>query len=167
MHKLIAMEFFGLFIALATPSTLVTIANAADMRTTGGKYYSRGQGRSSSGRFMGSGRPPRTVIVKSQHRGLIVQEPGLLSQAAKLDQEAARACRQDRLRRLGGEVAKFATDWFPAAYARNMSLIEDLTLGPEINIFINESSTTYRVYTHSGGGDAATCPNVITHRRTG
>ncbi|MDA0340179.1 MAG: hypothetical protein O3B74_01110 [Proteobacteria bacterium] len=150
MHKLIAMGLFGLFVALATPSPLVTIADAADMRTTNGKHYSRGPGRSAGRSFMRSSRPPRTVIVKGQNRGLIIQEPGLLVQSAKFDPEATRACRQGRLRRLGGGVAEFADDRFPAAYARDMSLIEGLRLGPEIYIFVNESSTACRVYTHSG-----------------
>lgn len=147
MRLLIATLICGLLVGLSPPHRE---AVAGELRSTNDRHYKKGPSRVGRGSFGRAGRKYRTQVVQGQQRGLIVKDPNALSQAAKLDLEASLACREGRLRRLGGGIAAFGDNRYPAGRKRDMSRIEGIELGEDIYIFVNESSTACRVYTYGG-----------------
>ena len=145
MHLAVATLFILLLTVAPLPIS-VSEAEAAELRTTNPRHYSRGAKRRVGSRLGGIGRTPRTTITQTPKRGLIAKHSGPLSKVAKFNLEASLACREGRLRRLGGGIAEFADDRFPAARARDMSRAQGIMLDDAIYVFVNESSTACRVY---------------------
>jgi hypothetical protein len=148
MHALIAGLIIGLVAAIVPPPMMVAPSKAGEMLSTHKTHYTRGPRRGGQKGFSGSTRNRRTTIVQAQNANLLAQDPGLIAQVARFDLEASLACRESRLRRLGGGIAEFAKDRFPAGYARHMSRAEGISLSNKLYIFVNESSTACRVYTY-------------------
>jgi hypothetical protein len=148
MHALIVGLVIGLVAAFAPPPMIVVSSEAGDLLSTNKKHYTRGPTRGGLKGFSGTTRNRRTIVVQAQNGRIYAKDPGLISQVAAYDPEASRACRESRLRRLGGGIAEFGMDRFPAAYARHMSRAEGIKLRSSLYIFVNESSTACRVYTY-------------------
>jgi hypothetical protein len=148
MHALVAGLILGLIATFVPPPMTVGVSEAGDLLSTHKRHYTRGPSRGGSKAFSGSTRSRRTIVVDAQNPTLFAQEDGLIAQSAEFDPEASKACRESRLRRLGGGIAEFAKDRFPAAYARHMSRAEGIRLSSKLYIFINESSTACKVYTY-------------------
>lgn len=148
MRVLLAGLLIGMVVAFAPPPMAVAPSEAAEMLSTHKGHYTRGPRRGGSKSFSGSARKRRTIIVQAQNTGLFAKDPGLINQVATFDLPASLACREGRLRRLGGGIAEFAKDRFPAAYARHMSSARGIDLSSKLYVFVNESSTACRVYTY-------------------
>ena len=146
MHALIAGLIIGLVAAIVPPPMMVAPSKAGEMLSTHKTHYTRGPRRGGQKGFSGSTRNRRTISVQAQNNTLYVKEVGLIAQVAEYDPQASRACREGRLRRLGGGIAEFAKDRFPAAYARHMSRAEGIKLSSKLYIFVKESSTACLVY---------------------
>ena len=145
MHLIVAALFMVLLTAAPLPSSVLD-AEAAELRTTNPRHYSHGAKRRVGSRLGGIGQTPRTIISQTPKRGVIAKHSGPLSKVAKFNLEASLACREGRLRRLGGGIAQFADNRFAAARARDMSRAQGITLDDAIYVFVNESSTACRVY---------------------
>ena len=150
MQVLVVGLIVGLIVAFAPPPLIVTPSKAGDLLSTNKRHYTRGPSRAGVRGFSGSTRNRRTISVQAQNNTLYVKEVGLIAQVAEYDPQASRACREGRLRRLGGGIAEFAKDRFPAAYARHMSRAEGIKLSSKLYIFVKESSTACLVYTYGG-----------------
>lgn len=148
MQALLAGLIIGLVAAFAPPPVIVAPSEAADLLSTNKRHYTRGPRRGAPRGFSGTTRNRRTITVQAQNNSLFAKDPGLISQAAEFNLEASLACRESRLKRLGGGIAEFAKDRFPAGYARHMSRSEGIALSSKLYIFVNESSTACRVYTY-------------------
>lgn len=148
MHVLIAGLIIGLVATFVPPPMMVAPSKAGELLSTHKGHYTRGPRRGGHKGFSGSTRNRRTTTVQAQNSNLLAQDSGLIAQVANFDLAASLACRESRLRRLGGGIAEFAKDRFPAAYARHMSRIEGIALSDKLYIFVNESSTACRVYTY-------------------
>jgi hypothetical protein len=147
MHALIAGLIVGMVAALAPPPMMITPSEAGDLLSTNKRHYTRGPRRGASRGFSGSTRNRRTVTVQAQNSNLLAKSPNKIAQAAEFNLAASLACREGRLRRLGGGIGEFAKERYAAGYARHMSRAEGIALGPELYIFVNESSTACKVYT--------------------
>ena len=146
MRALVFGLIIGLVAAIAPPPTIIPPSEAAELLSTHRSHYTRGPRRGGAKSFSGSARNRRTTVVQPQNSKLFAKDAGLIAQVAQFDLPASLACRENRLRRLGGGIAEFAKDRFPAAYARHMSRSKGLTLGTRLYVFVNESSTACRVY---------------------
>lgn len=147
MHALIAGLIVGMVAALAPPPIMITPSEAGELLSTNKRHYTRGPRRGASKGFSGSARNRRTVTVQAQNSNLLAKSPNKIAQAAEFDLAASLACREGRLRRLGGGIGEFAKERYAAGYARHMSRADGIALGPELYIFVNESSTACKVYT--------------------
>ena len=148
MRALVAGLIVGLGTAIAASAMTAGAGHAADLLTTDRQHFSKGPPRGAFKGFSGSTRNRRTITVQAQNDTLYAKEDGLIAQAAEFDLEASLACRESRLRRLGGGIAEFAQDRFPAAYAHHMSRADGIAITNKLYIFVNESSTACRVYTY-------------------
>lgn len=147
MRALVAGLIIGLLAALVPPPATVASSKAGELLSTHKRHYSKGPRRGAYKGFSGSTRNRRTITVQAQNDNLYAQDPGFIAQAADFDLEASLACRESRLRRLGGGIAEFNKTRYPAAYARHMSRAQGIALTNKLYIFVNESSTACRVYT--------------------
>jgi hypothetical protein len=138
----------GLSAGLAGTAMTITPGTAADLLTTDRQHFSKGPSRGAFKGFSGSTRERRTITVQAQNDTLYAKDNNLIAQAATFDLEASLACREGRLRRLGGGIAEFGQDRFPAGYANHMSRAEGIALSNRLYVFVNESSTACRVYTY-------------------
>lgn len=150
MQVLVVGLIVGLIVTLAPPPLIVTQSKAGDLLSTNKRHYTRGPSRTGVRGFSGSNSNQRTINVQAENNTLFVKEEGLIAQVAEYDALASRACREGRLRRLGGGIAEFAKGRFPAAYAHHMSRAEGIKLTNKLYIFVKESSSACIVYTHSG-----------------
>ena len=148
MQVLVVGLIVGLIVAFAPPPLIVTPSTAGDLLSTNKRHYTRGPSRTGARGFAGSNQ--RTINVQAENNTLFVKEEGLIAQVAEYDALASRACREGRLRRLGGGIAEFAKGRFPAAYAHHMSRAEGIKLTNKLYIFVKESSSACIVYTYSG-----------------
>jgi hypothetical protein len=147
MRAIIVGVTFGFIAALLPPPPMVTPSKAGDLLSTHKRHYTKGPRRGAYKGFSGSTRSRRTVTVQAQNDRLYVKDPGYIASAAEFDLEASLACREGRLKRLGGGIAEFNKTRYPAAFARQMSRAEGIALSNRLYIFVNESSTACRVYT--------------------
>jgi len=145
MHLIVTTLFIVLLTVAPLPASVLESV-AAELRATNPKHFSQGAKRRVGSRLGGIGRTPRTVITQTPKRGVIAKQSGPLSKVAKFNLEASLACREGRLRRLGGGIAEFADDRFPAARARDLSRAQGIALDDSIYVFVNEGSTGCRIY---------------------
>lgn len=147
MRVLITEMVFGLVAALAPPPPMVAPSLAGDLLSTHKRHYTKGPRRGAYKGFSGSSRSHRTTTVQAQNDTLYVKDPGYIANVAEFDLEASLACREGRLRRLGGGIAEFNKTRYPAAFAKQMSKAQGIALTSKLYIFVNESPTACRVYT--------------------
>lgn len=147
MRAIVIGMVFGFAAALLPPPPTVTPSKAGDLLSTHKRHYTKGPRRGAYKGFSGSTRSRRTVTVQAKNDTLYVKDPGYIASVAEFDLEASLACREGRLKRLGGGVAEFNKTRYPAAFARQMSRAEGIALSNKLYIFVNESSTACRVYT--------------------
>jgi hypothetical protein len=147
MRAIITGMIFGLVAAFVPPPQIVAPSMAGDLLSTNKRHYTKGPRRGAYKGFSGSTRNRRTITVQAQNDNLYAKDDGYIANAADFDLKASLACREGRLRRLGGGIAEFNKTRYPAAFARQMSKAQGIALSNKLYIFVNESSTACRVYT--------------------